>query len=81
MIGTFNFPVVNVISFSPLAQQLPLLDHVTEITCQLFKTVQFDFEEGNLISGLIELLSSFAIATYAPDCAFEINKPRPPNVL
>ena len=60
------FPVVNVISFSPLAQQLLrflLLDHVTEITCQLFKTVQFDFEEGNLISGLIELLSLFAIAS------------------
>ena len=60
------FPVVNVISFSPLDQHLLKflpLEHVTEITCQLFKTVQFDFEEGNLISGLIELLSSFAIAT------------------
>ena len=61
------FPVVNVISFSPLAQQLlrfsPLLDHVMEITCQLFKTVQLDCEQGNLISGLIELLSLFAIAT------------------
>ena len=46
-----TFPVVNVISFSPLAQQLLRflpLDHVTEITCQLFKTVQFDFEEGNI---------------------------------
>ena len=60
------FPVVNVISFSPLAQQLLRflpLGHVREITCQLFKTVQFHFEEGNLRSGLIELLSSFAIAT------------------
>ena len=50
------FLVVNVISFSPLDQQLlrfsPLLDHVTEITCHLFRSVQFDF--GNLRSGLIE---------------------------
>ena len=70
------FPVVNAISFSPLDQQLlrfsPLLDHVTEITCQLFKTVRFDFEEGNLISGLIELLSSFAIASEAPDCVLKL---------
>ena len=61
------FSVVNIISFSPLDQQLlrlpPLLDHVTEITCHLLRSVQFDFEEGNLRSGLIELLSSFAIAT------------------
>ena len=59
-------PVVNVISFSPLDQHLLRLlplDHVMEITCQLFKMVQFDFQEGNLMSGLIELLSSFAIAT------------------
>ena len=60
------FPVVNVISFSPLDQQLlrfsPLLDHVTEITCHLFKTVQFDFEEGNFESGFgIKLLLSLAI--------------------
>ena len=60
------FPVVNVTSFSPLDQQLlrfsPLLDHVTEMACHFFKTAQFDFEEGNLRSGLIELLSLFAIA-------------------
>ena len=60
-------PVVNVISFPPLDQQLlrfsPLLDHVTEVMCHLFRSVQFDFEEGNFGSGLIELLSSFAIAT------------------
>ena len=45
------FPVVNVIGFSPLDQQLlrfsALLDHVTEMTYHLFKSVQFDFEEGN----------------------------------
>ena len=61
------FPIVNVINFSPLAQKLlrfsPLLDHATEITCHLLKLVEFDFEEGNFRSGLIELLSSFAIAT------------------
>ena len=61
------FPEVNVISFSPLDQQLlrfsPLLDHVTEITCHLFKTAQFDFEEGNFESGFgIKLLLLFAIA-------------------
>ena len=61
-------PVVNVISFSPLEQQLlrfsPLLDHVTEMTCHLFKSVQFGFEEGNFKSGFgVELLPSFAIAT------------------
>ena len=57
----------------------PLLDHVTEITYHLFKSVQFDFEEGNLRSGSgNKLLLSFAIATEEPDCAFEINKPRPP---
>ena len=61
------FPIVNVISFSPLDQQLlrfsPLLDHDTEMICHLCKLVQFDFEEGNLISGLIEILPSFAMAT------------------
>ena len=60
------FPIVNAISFSPLDQQLlrffPLLDHVTKMTCHLFRSVQFDFEEGNLRSGSIELLPSFAIA-------------------
>ena len=59
------FPVVNVISFSPLDQQLLILfsfDHVTEITCHLFKMVQFDFEEVNFESGFgIKLLPSFAI--------------------
>ena len=61
-----TFPVVNAVSLKPLDQQLlrfSPLDHVTEMTCHLFKMVQFDFEEGNLRSGLIELLSSFAIAT------------------
>ena len=61
-----TFPVVKVVSFTPLDQQLlrfSPLDHVTEMTCHSFKMVQFDFEEGNLRSGLIELLSSFAIAT------------------
>ena len=61
------FPIVNVISFSPLDQQLlrfsSLSDHVTEIMCHLFKSVQVDLEEGNFRSGLIELLPSFAIAT------------------
>ena len=61
------FPIVNVISFSPLDQQLlrfsPLLDHIAEIMCHLFRPIQFDFEDENLRSGLIELLSSFAIAT------------------
>ena len=37
------FPVVNFVSFSPSDQQLlrfsPLLDHVTEITCYLFRSV------------------------------------------
>ena len=61
------FPIVNVISFSALHQQLlrslPIAD-VTEITCHLFRSVQFDFEEGNFESGLgIKLLLSFAIAT------------------
>ena len=59
------FPIVNVISFSPLDQQLlrfcPLLDQVTEMTCHLFRSVQFDFEEGNFRSGSIELLPSFAM--------------------
>ena len=71
MIGAvpLTFPIVNVVSFTPLDQQLlrfSPLDHVTEMTemtCHSFKMVQFDFEEGNLRSGLIELLSSFAIAT------------------
>ena len=61
------FPVVNVISFSPLVQQLlwfSPFDHVTEITCHLFKMTQFDFEEGNFKSVFgIKLLLSFAIAT------------------
>ena len=40
-----------------------LLDHVTEITCALFKSVQFQSEEGNFKSGFrIELLLPFAIA-------------------
>ena len=61
------FPVVNVICFSLLDHKLlrfsPLLDHVTEITCHLLKSVQLDFEEGNFGSGFgIELLLSFAIA-------------------
>ena len=62
------FPIVNIISFSPLDQQLlrfsPLLDHLTEMMCHLFKLVQFDFEEGNFRSSFgIELLPSFAMAT------------------
>ena len=61
------FPVVNVISFSPLDQQLlrfSPLDHITDIACHLFKMAQFDFEEGNFESGFgIKLLLSFAIAT------------------
>ena len=60
------FPVVNVISFSPLDRQLlrlSPLDHVTEITCHLFKTAKFDFEEGNFESGFgIKLLLLLAIA-------------------
>ena len=59
------FPVVNVISFSALHQQLlrslPIA-HVTEITCHLFRSVQSDFEKGNFESG-IKLLLSFAITT------------------
>ena len=60
-------PAVKVISFLPLDQQLlkfsPLLDHVTEMICHLFKQVQFDFEEGNFKSSFgIELLPSFALA-------------------
>ena len=43
------FPVVDVVVFSPLDQQLlkfsPLVEHVTEMTCHLFKTTQLDFEE------------------------------------
>ena len=61
------FPVVNVISFSPVDQQLLIFfsfDHVTEITFHLFKMIQFDFEEVNFESGLgIKLLLSFAIVT------------------
>ena len=61
------FPVVNVISFSPLDQQLLIFfpfDHVTDITCHLFKMVQFDFEEVNFESGFgIKLLLLFVIAT------------------
>ena len=58
---------MNVNILIPLDQQLLrffLLDHVTEITYNLFKEVQFDFEEGNLRSGSenkLQLL--FAIAT------------------
>ena len=66
VIRPLNLPVVNVISFSPLDQRLVRfspLDHVKEITCHLFKTVQFDFEEGNFESGLgIKLLLLLAIA-------------------
>ena len=43
-------PVLKVISFQPLDQHLLRslpLDHVTEITCHLFKMVQSNFEEGN----------------------------------
>ena len=46
-----TLPVLKVINFSRLDQQLLRslqIDHVTEITCHLFKIVQFDFEEGNL---------------------------------
>ena len=47
------FSVVYVISFSTLHQQLlrslPIA-HVTEITCHLFRSVQFDFKEGNFES-------------------------------
>ena len=54
------FPVVNVVSFSRFYQQLlrfsPLLDQVTEMTCHLFKSVQFDFDEGNFRSGFGTLL-------------------------
>ena len=61
------FPVVNVISFTPLDQQLlrfSPLDHATEMTWHLFRSVQFDFEEGNFEYGFrIKLLLSFAIAT------------------
>ena len=59
-------PDVNAIILIPLDQQLLrffLLDHITEITCHLFKTVQFDFEEVNFDSGSGNmLLLSFAIA-------------------
>ena len=52
-----TFPIVNVINFLPLDQQLlrfsSLLDHITEMACHLFKSVQFDFEEGNFKCGLI----------------------------
>ena len=62
------FPVVSVISFSPLYQQLlrfSPLGHVTEITCHLFRSVQFGFEERNFESGSgIKALLSFAIAIY-----------------
>ena len=43
------------------------------MTCHLFKSVQFDFEEGNFRSDLkIELLLSFAFATQAPPCTLDI---------
>ena len=58
---------MNVIILIPSDQQLLRffsLDHVTEITCHLFKTVQFDFEEVNFDSGSgNKLLLSFVIAT------------------
>ena len=42
-------------TYSPLDQQLlgfsSLLDNVTEMTCHLFKSVEFDFEKGNFRSG------------------------------
>ena len=47
----FASPDENVVILILLDQQLlklfSLLDHVTEMTCHLFKTVRFDFEEGN----------------------------------
>ena len=46
-----TLPVLKVISFSPLDQQLLRflrLDHVTEMMCHLFNMVQFDFWVGNL---------------------------------
>ena len=60
VIGALNVSHSNVISLELLDQLLRFspLDHVMEMTCHLFKTVQFDFEEGNLRSCLIELLSS-----------------------
>ena len=70
--------------FSPIqpVKFFPLLDHVTEMTRYLFKSIQFDFEEGNFRSGSgIKLLLSFAIAMKAPPCVFEINKRRPLYVL
>ena len=49
------FPVVNVISFSPLDQQLLrfslLLDHVTEMTCHLLN--QFSLNLRKEISDLV----------------------------
>ena len=60
------FPVVNVISFSPIDQQLlkfSPLHHVTEITCHLLRSVQFHFKEENFESGLgIKVMLLFAIA-------------------
>ena len=44
-------PVLKVISFSPLDQQLLRslrLDHVTEMMCYLFNILQFDVWVGNL---------------------------------
>ena len=52
-------PIVNVVRLLRFSS----LDHVTEMTCHSFKMEQFAFEEGNLRSGLVRLLSSFAIAT------------------
>ena len=59
------FTGIRALNVSPLDQQLlrfsPLLDHVTEITCYSFKSVQFDFDEENFKSGFgTELLSLFA---------------------
>ena len=58
---------MNVIILIPLDKQLlrfsSLLDQVTEIMYHLFKSVQFDFDEGNLRSGSgNKLLLSFAMA-------------------
>ena len=46
-----TLPVLKVISFSPLGQQLLRSlqsDHVTEMMCHLFNMVQFHFWVGNL---------------------------------
>ena len=54
VIGALNVSLVNVIKFSPSDQQVLRFS---------LKSVQFDFDDGNSISGLgIELLISFAIS-------------------